>query len=118
VLRSLRDARDRDIDPAAFEAARVRTIAELRSETGTVKGVTALLADTLSRGQPIVSAAGRAGRIARLTAADVRKAARTWLGDEQLRLVVVGERRHIDSGFDDLKIGKMEWRTRRGEAAR
>ena len=118
VLSSLREARDTGIDPEAFQAARLSAIGELRSQTGTVSGVTKLVADTLSRGLPVVSAAGRAGRIARLTAPDIQKTARTWLADNQLRLVVVGEKGDIDYDFNDLGIGKVEWRTRRGEATR
>lgn len=116
VLAAVQRARDQGVSAPELEGARTRFIAELRSEMGTVSGVTSMLSDNLERGVLPSDVLVRPGRIAKLTSADLQKAAQKWLSDSALRLVVVGPKKAIEHRFDDLGIGTVEWRNRRGES--
>ncbi|MFO0588092.1 MAG: pitrilysin family protein [Polyangiaceae bacterium] len=115
ILAAIRTARDQGVNAVDLEGARTRYISALRSDAGTTTGVTEDIAGLLSVGRRPSDVLERPARIARLTAADVQTAAKTWLSDAALRLVIVGPRRSIERRFDDLGIGAVGWRSFRGE---
>lgn len=118
VLAAVRRAREEGVAAPDLEGGRARLIAGLRADAGTTAGVTALLSQTLARGLPVTDALLRPGRIGDLTAEDLRKAARTWLSEDSLRLVVVGPRKAIERGFTGVVGGEAEWRDDLGEVER
>jgi zinc protease len=114
VLAAIRRARDVGLSQADFESARDRSIVAQREHAGTVRGATELLADAVSRGAPADSESTRIGRLRRLTRGDVQAAAKVWLSEDALRLVVAGPAEQI-APLAALKIGDAEWRNLSGE---
>lgn len=118
ILASIRKARDTALVPADLEGARTRFIARYRASSSTTLGLTGMIADALAAGLPLEHLLSQPARVSRLTAEDIQKAARTWLTDEALRLVVVGPKASLQGRFESQNIGSVEWRDRIGEAAR
>lgn len=118
VLGSIRKARDTSISATDLEGARTRFIAKYRASSSTTTGLTNMIANALSAGLPLEHLLAQPDRVSRLTAEDIQRAARTWLPDTALRLVVVGPYASIVNRYHSLGIGDVEWRDRVGEPLR
>lgn len=115
VLRAIRNARDNGMSSVDLEGARARAIARWRVESGSVNGITGMLADAISLGEPPASALTRGGKLARLTTQEIQAVARGWLAEPALHLVVVGPRKYIENGYENLGVGQVDWRSNKAE---
>ena len=70
------------------------------------------------QGLPADEILGRQERLARITSADVQRAARKWFAEDRLRLVLLGPEKYLLLGFEKIGVGPMEWRSWRGEPLR
>jgi zinc protease len=80
-----------------------------------VDSVTQALADLVAYDLPLDDYATRPARIAKVTAEDVRKAARAHLHPRTLRVIVVGDRTKLDPSLEALHLGPIEARDAYGD---
>ncbi|MEZ4298091.1 MAG: insulinase family protein [Polyangiaceae bacterium] len=118
VATALRAARDSGLPAAEIEGARSRLISALRERLSTTRGITRLLAESLAQGRPAEDALAQQARLAAVTPADIQRAARKWLAEDRLRLVLVGPEKYLLLGFEKLGVGPLKWRSFRGELLR
>ena len=115
VVKAIRSARDQGIEESELTGARARFMTAQREGAGSAAGLSGMLADAVVLGVPFEELLARRERLAKLTAADLQRAARTWLSEERLRLVVLGPEKYIETGFEGLGIGPIEWRDWKGK---
>lgn len=115
VAKAIRSARDQGVEESELAGARARFMTAQRESAGSAAGVSGMLANAVVLGVPFEELLARRERMAKLTAADLQRAARTWLSEERLRLVVLGPEKYIETGFEGLGIGPIEWRDWKGK---
>jgi predicted Zn-dependent peptidase len=81
----------------------------------TVDAVTQALADLVVYDLPLDEYATRPARIEKVTADDVKKAAKAHLHPRTVRVIVVGDRAKLDPTFEPLHLGPLEARDAYGD---
>jgi predicted Zn-dependent peptidase len=117
LLKEVRTIRDDLVSPEELRRAKESLKQALPARFESVDAVTQALSDLVVYDLPIDEYATRAARIDRLTAEDVRKAARRHLHPRALRVIVVGDRSRVEPLLEPLHLGAPEVRDAYGDVA-
>jgi predicted Zn-dependent peptidase len=103
MLQTIRAARETDVSEGAIARAKRTTVAvwRHRDEDWATMAFTAEIA---AKAGNVAGAFDLETRIAAVTAADVRRVTRRYLGEESLRAVLIGKGPHF-AGLEELGLG-------------
>ena len=113
-FQEFRRIRDSGVTAAELERARAYLVLGSLGDFETTGQVAAQLASLTILGLPLTTIPSDLAAIQRLTAADVQRAARTYLDPEHYTVVIVGDITNIRPGIDRLGIGPVEVRDYNG----
>src|SRR6185312_8606634 len=105
LLREMERMRDADVSPEELADAKEWIARSLPARFETLTDVTGALAEIATHDLPLDELATYQARIAAVTAADVRRAAREHLHPERAKVVIVGDRKVIDAPLSELGLG-------------
>jgi zinc protease len=91
LLDTIRALRDAEVNPDPLERAKRTLVGAWRRAMSTDEGAAAVVSGGVELGWPLASIQERPQRYASVTAADVRRVARDYLGVGALRIVLVGD---------------------------
>jgi predicted Zn-dependent peptidase len=103
------------VSPDELAAAKASLELALPAHFETVDSITMALTDLAVYHLPKDEYATLPARIGRVTAEDVRKAARAHLHPRTLRVVVVGDRSRLEAALEPLHLGRVEARDAYGD---
>jgi len=115
LFKEERAIQDDVVTPDELAGAKQSILLALPARFETVDAVTQALADLAVYGLPLDEYAVRPARIAKITADDVKKAAKAHLHPRTLRVIVVGDRAKLEPTFDALHLGPIEARDAYGD---
>jgi zinc protease len=113
-FREFRRIRDSGVTAAELARARAYLVLGSLGEFETTGQVASQLASLTVLGLPLSTVPADLAAIQRLTAADVQRAARTYLDPEHYTVVIVGDISRIRAGIDSLGVGPVEVRDYNG----
>ena len=106
MLASVARARAGTFTDAEIAAARTTLLARWRHDVGDSVSAAVLVDGAVRQGVPLESVAERPQRMAGISAAELRRVAKTYLGESDLRLVVVGK--GDENALGALGFGRAE----------
>ena len=109
-MRELRRIRDQPIPAAEVEKAKSYLALGMPSDFETTAGSAAQFADLLANDLPLDSYDHYIERVSAVTAADLARAAKTYLDPDHFVIVVVGDKSQIEKGIQALKEGPITLR--------
>ena len=109
-----RRMRDSTVSPVELERGRAYIALGALSDFETTGDVAGQLAGLNTFGLPLTTIPADIAAINRLTAADVQRAARTYIDPEHLTIVIVGDIATIRPGIEALNLGPIEVRDHNG----
>jgi zinc protease len=113
-FREFRRIRDSGVTRLELERARAYLVLGSLGDFETTGQVAGELASLTILGLPLTTIPADLAAIQRLTAADVQRAARTYLDPDHLTVVVVGDIASIRPGIEALGLGPVEVRDYNG----
>jgi len=115
LFREARAIQDELVSPEELAGAKESLKLGLPAEFEGVESVTEALANLVVYKRPLDEYATWPVRIDKVSADDVRKAARAHLHPKTLRVIVVGDRAKLEASFEPLHLGAVEARDAYGD---
>ena len=109
ILAAIRGARASGFGQNSVERARTNLLADWRTHASTNDGLAAMAAAAMAIGQPLDAVAAFPARLQAVTAADVKRVAERYFGEDALRLVVLADG-DFQSELTQLGLGAAERR--------
>jgi len=107
--------RDRDVTAEELSAAKEQIKLTMPARFETVSDVTAALEDLAVYDLPLDDFAKRVARVEAVTAADVKRVARSILHPKTMKVVIVGDRAKISGELESLNLGAPDVRDPYGD---
>jgi zinc protease len=104
ILEAIRASRDLDASEDALARAKRKTVADWRRREEDWTSLSGTVATVLETGGALESAFGLEDKIASVRAADVRRVAQRYFGEDALRVVIIGQGRHF-ADLQELRVG-------------
>jgi zinc protease len=115
LLKEMTRIRDDEVSKEELADAKENLRLQMPGRFETVTDVTSALADIAVYGLPLDEYARRPAQIDAVTAADVKRVARTYLHPDAVRIIVVGDRAKLEPSLRELGVGTLEVRDAYGD---
>jgi zinc protease len=110
IMKELDRIRKEPVTAEELDAAKSGTIGRMPSRFETNGAVAGMLAELEQNGLPLDWYATFAKKVEAVTAADVQRVARKYFHPETAQIIVTGDKKSVEEGLKELKLGPVETR--------